>query len=278
MIPIYLDIWERMVQINPSVRISVQTNGTILTDRIKRILHSMRFEIAVSIDSINEANYRIIRKNGELRKVLENIHYFRSYCREKETNFHISYCPMIQNWEELPRVVEFANELECHVFFNTVFNPKSCSIATLPAEEILNIINQLLDAQLPNNTQMERDNLKGFQNVIKQFQYREKEARKRDALLQETGKSNTIEGYLSSLNTFISKETDLSYEEQLATSMDIETKLRYILDVAETHGRLDDATKHILDLDYKTLIQSLPKMDREHTLYLFKTFIMPLPD
>ena len=159
-----------------------------------------------------------------------------------------------------------------------MFNPKSCSIATLPAEEILNIINQLLDAQLPNNTQMERDNLKGFQNVIKQFQYWEKEARKRDALLQETGKSNTIEGYLSSLNTFISKETDLSYEEQLATSMDIETKLRYILDVAETHGRLDDATKHILDLDYKTLIQSLPKMDREHTLYLFKTFIMPLPD
>jgi MoaA/NifB/PqqE/SkfB family radical SAM enzyme len=278
MIPIYLDIWERMVQINPKVRISVQTNGTILTDRIKRILDSMRFEIAVSIDSIEEENYRIIRKNGELNKVLENIHYFRNYCRERGTNFHISYCPMVQNWEELPRVVEFANKLDCHVFFNTVYNPKSCSIATLSANEISKVIEQLSQAQLPDNSNIERENLRGYQNVIKQFQHWEKEARKREDLNRETGKSDSFESYLVGLNTYISKETDLSYEEQLTLSTDIETKLGYILEVAETHGRLEDATQHLLDLDYKTIVASLPKMDREHTLYLFKTFIMPLPD
>lgn len=278
MIPIYLEIWERMVKINPSVRISVQTNGTILTDRIKRILDSMSFEIAVSIDSIEEDNYRIIRKNGELKKVLENIYYLRNYCRERGTNFHISYCPMVQNWEELPRVVEFANNLDCQVFFNTVYNPKSCSIATLTAAEIAHVIDQLSHAELPENSIVERENNRSYNNVIKQFQHWKKEAQKRESLMRETGKSDTFESYLVGLNTYISKETDLTYEEQLTLSTDIETKLSYILEVAESHNRLEDATKHLLELDYKTVVQSLPQMDREHSLYLFKTFIMPLPD
>ena len=40
LIPICLNIWERMGKLNPAMRISIQTNGTILTERAKYMTKS----------------------------------------------------------------------------------------------------------------------------------------------------------------------------------------------------------------------------------------------
>jgi MoaA/NifB/PqqE/SkfB family radical SAM enzyme len=278
LIPIYLDIWERMVAINPNIRISIQTNGTILTERIKRIIHSMNFDIAVSIDSIEEDTYRVIRKNGEWKKVLPNVHYFREYCRENNTHFHISFCPMIQNWEELPKVVAFANELDCNIFFNTVFHPKSCSIGSLSSTEISGIIDTLSNAELSSNTQIEEENKRSYLQVISHFGLWKKEALEREELESKTGPAADLTTYLEGLKHYLQENSDSTLEEQAAIHADIEAKLNYIIDVAAENNLQETATGHIIEMNYKTVVESLPQMDREHALYLFKSFVTPLPD
>ncbi|PHR37125.1 MAG: hypothetical protein COA38_00095 [Fluviicola sp.] len=278
LVPIYLDIWERMVAINPKIRISIQTNGTILTDRIKRIINSMNFDIAVSIDSIIEENYRIIRKNGEWKKVLPNIHFFREYCREKDTHFHISFCPMIQNWKELPDVVKFANELDCNIFFNTVFHPKSCSISSLSSKEIFEIVAFLSEANLSSSTSIQEENRQSYLQVVNHFKLWEKEALEREKMIAQTGDIADLESYLLGLKRYLSENNDLKAEDQSSIYEDIESKLNYIIDVAAENNLHETATGHIIEMEYKTIVQSLPQMDREHALYLFKSFVTPLPD
>ncbi len=278
LVPIYLNIWERMVAINPKIRISIQTNGTILTNRIKHIINSMNFDIAVSIDSIIEENYRIIRKNGEWKKVLSNIHFFREYCREKGTHFHISYCPMIQNWKELPDVVKFANELDCNIFFNTVFHPKSCSINSLSSTEISKIVAFLSKSNLQSNTTIQKENKLSFLQVVSHFELWQKEALEREKLINQTGKIVDLETYFAGLKLYINENSDIVPKEQQATIEDIEAKLNYIVSVASENNLHETATQRIIEMDYKTVVQSLPQIDREHALYLFKSFVTPLPD
>lgn len=278
MIPIYLDIWERMNELNPSIRISVQTNGTILTDRIKKILSSMKFEIAISIDSIEEENYRFIRKNGELNKVISNIHYFRDYCQEQKTNFHISYCPMIQNWKELPKVIEFANSLNCEVFFNTVSHPKSCSLMALSSSELSNVIGVLSKSELASGTLIEQKNKESYEQIIQQISAWKNAAIERESLLTITGEISDLNSYLAGLKVYLKDKTEMPFEEIERMSLDISEKLRYIISAAEEHGQADNAIKQIIGLDYQNIYRSVPTSDKEHLLYLFKSFILPLPD
>jgi MoaA/NifB/PqqE/SkfB family radical SAM enzyme len=96
LIKIYYDIWERIIKINPNCKIVVATNGTILTDKVKSVLNRGNFHLNISIDSLNEDNYRQIRINGDLNKVLENFVFFKNffqirriYVQVKELSFFI---------------------------------------------------------------------------------------------------------------------------------------------------------------------------------------------
>jgi len=278
LIPFYLNIWERMVDLNPGIRISVQTNGTILTDRIKKILDSIRFEIGVSIDSIDAANYEVIRKNADFDKVMDNIAYFREYCQERNTHFHLSYCPMVQNWRELPEVIAFANSLDCEVFFNTVYKPANCSLAALGAEELQAIVVALQDAPLPVETAIQRTNRRSFEQVVKQLEYWGNEALQKEQRTLGTAEVDTIQGYLAGLQNYLNEQEELTAAERHQMQTEISSKLSYILEVADQHGMYAKAEEHLMQMDYKTVCQSVPKVEKEHLLYLFKSFIMPLPD
>ena len=114
--------------------------------------------------------------------------------------------------------------------------------------------------------------------MIKQFEFWKTEAEERENAQEGASKIADFESYLIGLNSFLGKNEELTQEERIAVFNDIELKLNYILEAAKKSSRLVDATKHLLAIDYKTLTQSMPQMDREHALYLFKSFLMPLPD
>jgi sulfatase maturation enzyme AslB (radical SAM superfamily) len=278
MIPIYVDIWERMIQINPKIRISVQTNGTILTQRIKSLMEKITFEIAVSIDSIYEENYQLIRKNGNFNTLLENIRYFRNYCRERNTNFHLSYCPMVQNWQELPHVIEFANQLECAVFFNTVSFPQECALSFLPSEELSKIIAELLAAQLPENTIMESSNKKVYSDLLQQLNHWFTQAQTKEAFAKNQPKIDNLSTYLIQLESYIAEKKDISADTRQELMADITSKLNHILSVARTHGMEKTAEDHLIAMDFKTIYESVPAVDAVHLVTLFQSFIMPLPE
>ena len=57
LINIYYEVWERIIECNPNCLIDVQTNGTILNDRVKDILERGNFRIGVSLDSLKKETY-----------------------------------------------------------------------------------------------------------------------------------------------------------------------------------------------------------------------------
>ena len=167
LIEIYYDIWERIMKINPSVRISVQTNATVLNNRVKNILEHTDFHINISLDSLQKETYESIRKNADFGRVMENVKYFHSYCKGKNTFIGISVCAMRNNWRELPDFIRYCNELEVPVYFHTVLDPYHLSIRGMKPAELAEMISYLQGFDFASQTAVQKKNgihYTGFMN------------------------------------------------------------------------------------------------------------------
>lgn len=162
LVEIYYSIWERIRKINPAVRVSVQTNATVLNNRVKEILADTNFHINVSFDSLQKETYEHIRKNAEFERTLENLKWFREYTRERNTFFGISVCAMQQNWRELPDFIRFCNELNAPVYFHTVLFPPHCSIRSMATTEIKGVLDFLQKHNFPEETPVQKKNKKHY--------------------------------------------------------------------------------------------------------------------
>lgn len=169
LIPIYYKIWEKIIRQNPKCAISVQTNATILNEKIKDLLEKGNFVIGVSLDSFSKETYKQIRKNADLETVLRNIAYFSDYAQRHNYVFNISVCPMQQNWRELPEMVLKINELKASVFFNTVWKPEKCSLNSLNSTQLEEIIQTLSSYDFPENTEIEKKNKTHFHCFINEL-------------------------------------------------------------------------------------------------------------
>lgn len=149
MIEIYLKIWERILKINPSVRIHITTNGTFLNNRIKNLLEGLKAGIILSIDSVNEETYKKIRINGNFKKVMENLEYLLDYTKRKRTFISMAVCPITLNWRELPQMLEFCLDRGIALYFNAVFSPAKYSLKEQGKEYISEVISFLESYCLP---------------------------------------------------------------------------------------------------------------------------------
>lgn len=172
LIDIYYEIWERIIKINPKVRISVQTNGTTLNSRLKDIMEKIDFHINVSFDSLQKDIYESIRKNANYERVVENIEYFNSYCKRKNTFFGISVCAMQQNWKELPDFIRYCNKLDVPVYFHTVSFPLTSSIRSMPMAEVKDVYAYLTGFDFPTDNAVQKKNRQhyfDFTNQVKEW-------------------------------------------------------------------------------------------------------------
>jgi hypothetical protein len=183
LIPIYYKIWDSMIRINPSIKISLTTNGSILNEKVEEYLGKLHFNIAVSIDSLQSGTYHLIRRGGDLSQMLEHFKYFRDYAKRIGTSLSIKTCPMRQNILEMPEIVAFADANKVPVFFNTVVYPPLCSIWNDASEHILSYHQQLekaVHAISPNGFPGNKDRLLG---LIQQLKLWYREAMDREKLL-----------------------------------------------------------------------------------------------
>jgi MoaA/NifB/PqqE/SkfB family radical SAM enzyme len=132
LIDIYYEIWERLIELNPSCDVSITTNATVYTSKVKRILEKLNCRITVSLDSVNRHTYETIRKNAKFERTLNHLEAFCEVNRLKQKGLTIAVCPLISNCREIPEVVSFANDRGILVFFNTVEFPADQSIKSLP--------------------------------------------------------------------------------------------------------------------------------------------------
>lgn len=143
LIDLYYDIWERIANIKPEIKITITTNATVFNNRVSALLNKLNCNIIVSIDSFEKDTYLRIRKRANFETVMDNFHSLLDYTRTKNTYMQVSMNPLRLNWQQLASSVEFANERNIALWFNTVVYPHEQAIWTLGAKKLEHILNKL---------------------------------------------------------------------------------------------------------------------------------------
>ncbi|MDP6410304.1 MAG: radical SAM protein [Planctomycetota bacterium] len=150
LIPVYVQIWERIARVNPDLQACILTNGTLLDDRIKSVLEGFNCWIHISIDSIVKETYESIRRGARYGDVMAHCRYFIDLMAKRGKSVVFRFCPMRLNWREIPRTVEFCNAEGVMLMFNQVDSPLALSLHTLPVEELREVVGELRGFDPPN--------------------------------------------------------------------------------------------------------------------------------
>jgi MoaA/NifB/PqqE/SkfB family radical SAM enzyme len=150
---ILLDLLDVVFEINPQLKVTIATNGTVYNKRVQSILDKCNIHLNISIDSLIPERYEQIRVNASFDVLMKNFEIFEQYCRKNNRNLSIMVNPMNNNWEEMIDFVYFTDEYDCNLWFNTILYPKHLSIKHLPKKQLLDIhtkLNEKLNT-LPKN-------------------------------------------------------------------------------------------------------------------------------
>lgn len=168
LIDIYYTIWEKFVTLNPDCLLSVQTNGTVLNNRVKNVLERGRFEIGISLDGLQASTFEGIRVNARFDKVMENLEYFADYCRRKNTSFRISVCAMRENWEEIPHYIAFCQKYGAYLQIHNVWFPPASALWNLDPDKLEKIHDYLLSFRFEKDSVMQRQNVRHYDSFTAQ--------------------------------------------------------------------------------------------------------------
>ncbi len=165
----YFEIWNNIIETNPLCHIIVQTNGTILNDKVKNILEKGNFFIGISLDSLNPELYNKIRVNANLETTLNNIEYFKNYNQKHNRQTGLSVCVMNQNRFEIPATTEFCSKNNLTIFYNTIRFPAKDAVWILNSYELKELIDKYILLDLPIKTLVQKKNKIKYYDLIKKL-------------------------------------------------------------------------------------------------------------
>ncbi|MBN2776018.1 MAG: radical SAM protein [Bacteroidales bacterium] len=183
--PQSLMLMEKLAEINPSCRIAVNTNATILNDRVKRLVEKGNFSFNVSVDSFNAVIYEKIRIGAMYNKMLENINYFKNYAASKSENLVVHLCPLTLNALDIPNTVRYCSQNDFYIRFVHVFNASKFALSSASSEFLKSVIDYYSKIVLAENTYVATQNKTAFENFIAELNENYKFARKKEAFLTE---------------------------------------------------------------------------------------------
>lgn len=171
LIPAYQMLWERIARVNPKMELCILTNATILDDKIKSLLERINCLMHVSIDSMYKETYESIRKGASFDEVMANCMYYLELMQKKGLPYTWRYCPMRQNWKEIPETVRFCNEKGITLMYNQVDSPVNFSLHTLPHAELKEVIDYYKAHTPPESTvAVEIENRNNFLELIQRLE------------------------------------------------------------------------------------------------------------
>ena len=162
LIDIYYDIWNYLITNNKKCKIYILTNGTVLNNKVKKILSGGNIQLSISVDALEKDIYEKIRINAEFEKMHQNLLFFLSYNNKNKNTLNINYCLMNNNWKQLPLILDFCQQHFCSINILSVEQPENKSIRYLKPENIEKIISYYNDNIYKYNNQL----LKPFIDII----------------------------------------------------------------------------------------------------------------
>lgn len=151
------DVCEQAYELNPELRITIATNGTVLNERVKSHLERGNFHINISIDSLRKDRYEAIRIRADHDVLMSNFEYFRDYCNRNGRIISVMVNPMRSNWDEMGEMMEWATNMDVHCWFNVVRYPLHSAIWNLPSSELEHIIDVLGQHSFEREPDVTRD-------------------------------------------------------------------------------------------------------------------------
>lgn len=172
MIKIYYKIWDLIFELNPSIKITVATNGTVLSGKVKDYLSKGNFHLNISMDGFSEETYEQIRINGNHKRLHENFTWFKEYCATNKRNLCVMVNPLRQNWQEMPDFINWVNHHKVHIWFNTIVHPEEQALWSLPQDQLQEIYDTLSVAKINPNKDTEKGlykyNVNIYNNLVEQ--------------------------------------------------------------------------------------------------------------
>lgn len=258
----YYDIWDKIISVNPSCRISVVTNGTILNDRIKRLLELGNFSINLSFETIVKETYEKIRVNANYDTVISNMEYFAKVLRQQGKTLQIPACALKSNSKELPDLVRFCNENEYHLTILTTYRDIDVAMWSLPSDQLKELKDYYLQQTFTTHDWNSNDNVSNFKNFISTVDRWISDAEKKENFQNifdlKTDKVTDLKNRLFSNMEKCLKETSLSED-------DFGKKREYILG---KWNRIMNSLPEYFESNhlYKILLQVSPYIIVEYML------------
>lgn len=171
LIPLYLDIWEHIAETNPNCCVYVTTNGTVFNSRVESILKRLKnVELIISLDGISKHTFERIRVNARYEEVIENLYKFKSIMEGNGRKLTISPTYMRYNWQEYPKLLDFACKESILFQTNLLLTPPELSLSSMTAQELNNVFQmwQNYPPQLGMNEEINRYNINFFESAIQQ--------------------------------------------------------------------------------------------------------------
>jgi len=169
--PLVYKIAERIGEVRPDLKVTIATNGTVINDKVRRLLDRCSIHVNLSLDSLVPHRYEEIRINSDFAKVMENFEVFREYTQRRGHTLCIMVNPMRMNWMEMADYVWWCNERNVHLWFNTIQYPEHVALHNLPADELQTIFDTLAAAPLPTPPKgpagdIHRNNLEVYERFV----------------------------------------------------------------------------------------------------------------
>lgn len=167
-IGIYYDIWDRLIEVNPKCRITVQTNATVYNDKVKQLLAKGNFRLSVSLDSVDPENFNAIRRGASFTKVMENLEHFIQYSKTNRRPLNLAVCPMTINLKDIPGLVQYANNNSLFIYFNLLEYPRNLSPRHLSSNELGEAITLFKACDIAYHNSVSAEIKKHFDSLINQ--------------------------------------------------------------------------------------------------------------
>lgn len=155
--PHFIELVERAKQ--SGVKVVFNTNGSLLTEEISRILVSNSVDmVSISLDAATEETYRAIRLGAEFSKVINNISALNAVKGEQSKSLPkigLAYVPMVDNVGEIPLLLSLAREIGAqHITFEALYVPdpkmnpaykqffQNQTLSNLPENELITLFKE----------------------------------------------------------------------------------------------------------------------------------------
>ncbi|MEA1874013.1 MAG: 4Fe-4S cluster-binding domain-containing protein [Bacteroidota bacterium] len=190
------------------------TNGSAINEHQFDFIQKHQVGISMSFDSIDEKTFNLVTGSNRFATVKKNLLRLKTIYEQKTEPLSVKVSPMQQNIHTLAETFTFLNDNNLDITFNHVKYPSNCSLSELKSEQLKNIVTNLKQLDIREETPEQKENKSRYRNFIYYLENtcKKSETREREQIngfdAYEARFISQINNYLKTMNLTEFKNAD----------------------------------------------------------------------